>query len=714
MPAGTAIAKLIMDRFFNPKYAIQHGPGLTNVAQFPSVREGMVQTVPEIPYIVPNEIYRPKIYVTMDFSHVFTADFSESTRVVNQRPVSAETVKRAAMDMKGYFDYYFEYVLSFGGKGRRSRLATLITRALEQDTEDDIILFMNYFLNFYLSSISVDKSVNDIGSATAVFRNQVNFIGSGEHKHKVKLFFDETFSILRQIFVPMVPIMIWARGRIYRDWYFPIFDGYITSINPSESGGGQDQVSLNCRDSLELARISQEMVNPSIIQFDEIVRQSNVNIFSQPLYGLDHLQIFRTMFLGGKLAYDPEQQRILPGNPIFEKSSRLNFMALGNYKDSNDVDPAGKHPDEVVEQEAAIHQDQFNLKTALEKTSHVKRPRYVMTWGTSITPYRIFSTTSPQIFTAEFTSRLDIIKNIADLVYFNFYVDGWGHICYHPMRLTNDFLLYDNKAAKPTDLDKPTGTPFPHKHIFPGVQLLGSEESFTKNNRINSEELITFLRVSGTNPFLSGTAGELVDLIGSAIDLEKMAKFGYRRRSVKNPLFNFNVQLPGKSGRKASFMDLVAKSLMQYNNAELHTTQQSIPFRPELQLARPIFNPYDRNVYYCQSMSHTVNINADATTSINGNYGRKEKEMPPDLYSFILLSEKIFELNGQIPPLSQFSTQEEVEEYYQEFFALDKIPFLDWVDDLVDQREMFDAYEKKLNELRSQDDTSIFDEGEEG
>jgi len=474
-----------------------------------------------------------------------------------------------------------------------------------------------------------------------------------------------------------------------------MFDGFLTSISPSDSGGGNNQLSLNCRDSLELARISTEMINPSVIQVDEIIKQQHINIFSQPMYGLDHLEIFKTMFLGGKLLYDPEKNKLRPESPTFNRDASLNFMSLGNYAESSDNDPSKISPDNLSELYSAIHKNDFSIEYALKLTSHKHRPRFVSMWGSGITPYRLFSTTSPQVFTAEFSTRLDIIQNIAQMVYFNFYVDGFGTIHYHPMRMGNEFLYYDIITnAGGSKLIK-------HPHLFPGSQIIGPHETFSKSLRANVEELTTFMRVTGQNPFISSTEPEKIDLIGSAIDLDKMARFGYRRKSVQNPLFNFNVMLPGKNGKKVSFMDLVAKSLMQYMNSELYTLQTSIQFRPELQIARPVFTAYDSDIFYCNSLSHTININSDATTNLNANFGRKELEMAPDLFTFILISEGAFRLNGEIPSLSAQASDEEIQEYYQRNFSINELQFLEWIDQLDKYQQQFSEYEKLKSQQNS-------------
>ena len=48
----------------------------------------------------------------------------------------------------------------------------------------------------------------------------------------------------------MVPVMVWAKGRFYKDWWFPIFDGYVMSVEPSDNNGFA-QLTITCRDLVE-------------------------------------------------------------------------------------------------------------------------------------------------------------------------------------------------------------------------------------------------------------------------------------------------------------------------------------------------------------------------------------------------------------------------------------------------------------------------------
>jgi hypothetical protein len=156
------------------------------------------------------------------------------------------------------------------------------------------------------------------------------------------------------------------------------------------------------------------------------------------------------------------------------------------------------------------------------------------------------------------------------------------------------------------------------------------------------EELITFLRVSGEDETIQGgDSSQLIGLYGSSTDKKMLARYGYRRQEVQNNLFNMNVEIVKG---KVSFLDVAAAVLMQFMNAELFTRQTVVAFRPELEIASPVFFTEDNSVFYINSVDHNITVGGDATTSINCSFGRKDYELPPDLNSFLLQTQVAYNL----------------------------------------------------------------------
>ncbi|MFA5132676.1 MAG: hypothetical protein WC444_05140 [Candidatus Paceibacterota bacterium] len=686
MSNAQALSGLILQALYSGK--LKHGFGDSEdrrIVNHPRVIYGLSSSDPEIPYVIPNEAFTPRFCVSFDFTHTFT-----TAGIGFKRPVSEDTLYRVGSDLSRFFRYYFEYVLSYGKSNKKSAESRLVDWSIGV-YEDDLNLFVNWMINLFISSVTTNSAIHQIGSAVI----EINDNNTYKYNNRNRLFYDTSFSILSQLFVPMVPVMIWAKGRLYPNYWFPIFDGFITAPNIATRGGFQS-ITLNCKDSLEIARISTEMVNPSILQIEEVKTQQSINIFNMPFYGLDHFDIFLTMFHGGKLVYHAEKNRLVPSDPEFHNTSATNFSALLGFNRIDDYQSRLK-PHEIAQTKYAIHRDDFSLKKAIKQTSYTERKRNTVMWGNKITPYRILNYAAPKVYEAEFSSRLEVMQNVAQMTYYDLYVNGYGDVCYHPMRLSNEFLR--NEAIyKSGDQNAEE-----FKQAFPGVNIIGPHECTSTNELLNIDELTTFLRLTGKHPFFSSEVAETLLLTGSAVDENLWNRFGYRRKSLTNPLFNINVELFTKNGKKVRFMDMAARILMSFMNAELHTLSYSMIFRPEMRLAFPVLNPYTSDVFYCQSLSHNITVNGEATTTINGGYARKERESPSDLFSFLVMSQRLFDLNGKLPvPPASFNA-ESVKEYYESNFGISSMQFISWLDEMVNQQEKFEEYERQKSRERSVD-----------
>jgi len=647
-------------------YSVRHGPGQQHEAFFPFVKNYFVPSL-GIPYIVPDNTYRPEILVAIDFNHTFVLAETDAdgNQLPGQRPVSQETLQRVGHNLLQFFSYYFEYVLSYGKNWKKSPLYDALMQARVMGNNEEISLFINYLINFFITSVTVNKVSSGIGSATIDIRDSYNLTKDG----KLRLFFDKTFNILSQLFAPMLPIMVWSKGRMYKDWTFPLFDGYITSISDSNTEGFTS-LTLECRDSLELARVSYEMVQPSIIQVGERSTKEAINIFNKPFYGIDHFEIINAMFVGGSLKWDPVKGRIADitvadtdAKSKNKKSGYLSFFGLGNFGVATNATADGSGgTDEALDlfvENGAYRKDNFSLRKALELTKHTRK-RFVSSWGSETTPYRIWNTQSVKTFESSFDSRLSIIQGVAEMVYYNLYVDGFGNVRYHPIRLGTDFLKYDLVYLKENN------DPVHHERLFPGMQVIGPEEIISTSSSYNVEELKTFLHLEGFYPF-SDADPRVVDLVGSYTATNLLRRFGYRRGSVTNPLFNVNPKLVTRDGDHVKFMDLAARELLMFENAQLYTRQDNIVFRPELEVASPLFIVPDREIFYVNSLTHNIPIGAEPTTSINSNFGRSELMPAPDLYTYIVKSENLYRVNtrkDQLPELPGLRFQTDFEKKF--------------------------------------------------
>ena len=691
MAAYDALVKLVVKKLYGDSYPVTVGTFNPVTVYHKQANPSISKTVPNLCSIIPDECFKPEVMVCFDFLSTYTLDLPGKPLSEAQRLVPAAVLKNAAARIYGFYKYYFDSTNSYGKKKSKKNNALNIYGESEAKLNE----ILNIILNYFFMNATVDKSLNQTGTCSLRFSDNSYTSGC----KRLQILYDTMSDVLSQLFVPMVPISIWAKGRLYKDYYVPLFTGVITSTEFVNSAGFAE-ISLRCKDVLELARISQEMVNPALMPQGEIISQSYINIISTPLTGNGHKEIFKTMFKGGGLAYKNTTKKVIAetAKPGQDTKTSLIFSRLGDFKfyDSGDnVDLVNQ----AMEESCGVHKDQFSISVAIEKISS-NHKKSIITWGNDITPYRVFENQNPDTFFSSFESRLSIIQKTAELVYFNFYVDGLGNVHYHPMCMANSFLEYDTRYAVRVSKN--------HKHMFPHSQVISGEETFSLSKQINVDELITHLVVGGRDNYIGDNKDNsaFLGMIGKATDWVLMRRFGYRRAGVDNPLLNVGkLELPGLNGKKVAYVDYVAYSLLKYMNSELHNAQISMVFRPELRLGLPIFIEPDGDVFYVQSISHSITVNGEATTTVNANFGRKEEASPPDLFSYMVMSEKLYkdpgsaELNAT-PPV--FTTVADLQTWYEQHFSgvgLGMVQYILEMDRIETERLKF--MDEQLNSVQS-------------
>ena len=698
------IRDILVQELFNLSRATACGPGFQDTQFFLENHPNISNEIPGVPYLIPQECFHPKVAIAIDFLHQFVMNISsKDSPIQGRRLVDPTILKKEAARILEFVKYYFEYTQSYVNTNADGSAGYVTTDALSNvniEDENSINRFLNEIFNYFITQITVSKTRRDIGTATINFKNVRNY----RNNTSTSALTNQALSMFYQLLTPMLPIKIWARGRLYSNYYFPIFDGYIVTINTKDSAGFCE-IELACKDVLELARFSSEMISPSLIVMGELVKTNSINLQAMPFYKHDHMEVFQKLFMGGNLEFDPSGRRDkydtyvdANGNVIkkvfvegigfvdrdavgsmvqkyvnatikrglisiskFVKSlgspspgpgtsgevQAVNMQQLDNFNFFTNVSAnAGLSADSATDLEEydAIPQNSFSISRMIHDVSHTQNPRRVLAWGSEITPYRIFQNQAVNDFSSDFSSRFDILKQIAEMTYYDFHVDGAGTVHYHPFRFINDYLTNDAIYIRNGETTRTK-----HKDVWPGVYVVGPEEILNNSPIVNSEEMVTFLRLTGRNSDIADLGAELGDLVGTAVHREFLSRFGYRRGVAENPLFNFNFSLyPDATDKKKTdlrFMDLAAAAVIQYRNAELYNTTCSIIFRPEMDVARPIYFAEDHTVFYINSVTHTIDIGGEATTVINASFGRKDYELPPDLDSFILMQEGAFK-NG--------------------------------------------------------------------
>lgn len=610
----------------------------------------------EVVSVVPDHIYRPRIKVAIDFNHVYTLNLDQAKadelNIQNgSRIIPKKTLISLAIDIANYYLVFFETLsIKMDTKSKIQDSMQALLQNISSGNDDAINLFLNQFINMFITNINVDRSLNQIGNATVTLRDSTYI----KNNVRRSAFFDNAKNYLYQLFSPYLPISIWVNGRIYQDCYFPIYNGFIFTVNPKDSQGYK-QLDLICKDMLEFCNISTEMLNPSIIQLTDIKNQNYINIYSKPMYGMSHIQIFKTMFEGGSLAYSEDVASIIntttddkgttEGKNVTENNSSndqstsgssLNISSLGFFFDRlseyNDFINGDKnyYTRGYIKQ---IDKNQPILSEIINRTSYTKNNRSLIYWGENLTPFSIFSLQSMRVYSSDFASRFAILQEISGNTFYNFYISAYGDVCFHPLRLSNDYfineLIYKSNNNKINKI----------KHKFSGIYTINKHEILDATTTFNIDVLVTYLVFKGLASVDNTVSSEPGNLYGIAIDKKLMERYGYRRNEIQKEFLNENPTIKDSTGKTFKFFDMVATELLKYTNGELQTKTVNIILRPEMELGYPVYFTENDEVYYIQSISHNIAIGGSATTTINCNLGRKSYESPPDLYSYMLTNE---------------------------------------------------------------------------
>lgn len=612
--------------------------------------------------VIPGVTYHPEIKVVIDFMSYFTIDFNPQGDTIAKRSrlVLPSVLLDRAKSLANFWAYYFNDAAFADAslektlekisdtdvrsdiKGNQKQYITVVKKVLEKlnkDNEEEANKFINHILNMFITDIQIERNLKDIGNCSITFRDNIYQTHNAAIQHRDTLFFKSFCNVLNQLFSPMLPVSVWAKGRIYPTKWFPIFTGYIFQTTPADKEGFTT-FTVICKDVLELARISTEMVNPALCVFEQIKKQDTIQLYSQPFYNKSMWEIATLMFQGGKMdtsensSTGQTDKRSNKNDTTSASSGSIQFHQLAN--NIRVINQENALFSELNKQATLDYNNQTNLNSFLTKLRHYK---YVLLWGEDVSPYKNWSFASPKNFTSQFTSRYEILKLAAQRGYLEFYADGAGNVRIHPMRLSNKF--FENDAMYVRTFEQNT-TKLPKD--FSSATIITPHETLSSNKLFDIQNMATFLRIGGS-PAEFGTTNEdyatQFDILGSYVDRQLISKYGFRMSEIIEETYHYNPTVKGKKGTY-KFLDLAARELLRYRNGELYTRTTNIVFRPELELANPIYFTDSKEVFYVQSITHNISIGGSATTTINCNFGRSENELPPMLWDFIVAEQKMF------------------------------------------------------------------------
>lgn len=514
--------------------------------------------------------------------------------------------------------------------------------------EENPLVFFNLMVNSFISSVVVDRTRKGESTAHLELRFQ-------NYEYP---FFEATWDIFEQVFSPMFPVRIYMKSR-FKNELIPVFTGYVTDFTYSDSSGFLS-ISLGCTDVTKLLEINPINIAPAIVEW---------RAFGQPLFDKDGR--FRGRVVANVFT-QMTAENILKTLILGTQGAPQRLINLG----ISSVDGLGVAR-EVRKQLLVKEQTENDNKAGAirEKRNIVNyfyriipasvfKPELIY-GATKIVPYLYLDMAESPIFQSDIVSRMDVIRDLSDRTYHEFFADEVGNFWFVPLRLNPAFLIYD------IILDKKKESSFKRiKNVDPRTYILTEDEIISASFTVNDRAMVSAVDVFGEYPFTEGGAGNDImtwALRGFYTDSKLVRQIGVRWQRVKMPLLNnLNLALSGElvraleqkqitqlreagktkeadelkqkmnrvlammranSSNLQGLLNQLAKVYLQYLNSTAYTSSVSLVLRPEMNVAKPVYFPNRKELFYIDSISHSITVGSEASTKLTLSSGRKEDEI---------------------------------------------------------------------------------------
>jgi hypothetical protein len=455
------------------------------------------------------------------------------------------------------------------------------------------------------------------------------------------------------------------RGRFANKMY-PVFTGYITNTSYSNRGGYWS-ITLDCSDVTKLLSINPINVNPAIAErrmFGRVFVDEDFKIsaWSFPFTNMKLEDIIRTLIEGTRKEALTETGRIaVDGIGLIEMWKNPLFPTPEEKKSGENVKGEKFEGVKFVIEAYKFFEPKIRIYTSYD-----------------IVPYKYLDLANRQVFSSDMVSRMDIIREVVERTFHEFFADEVGDFVLLPMRINYKFLKYDFIDPQ----TKKFGRFKSREDIKDGTYILTEDEVLNMSLSFSDKEVYTAVDVYGEYPFTSGSS-EYVEwaLRGFAQDYALIKRLGLRWLRRKEPLINnMDLLLQGDSGKKLqeqleaqhkeleeawnreqdpkkkkelennllaleaslhslinaekknpkdvqALLDAYANALLRFLNSKAYSGSVSLVLRPEMVPAKPVYIPDRDELFYIDSVTHSITVGGNATTDLTLTLGRKTNEV---------------------------------------------------------------------------------------
>lgn len=411
------------------------------------------------------------------------------------------------------------------------------------------------------------------------------------------------------VFRPMQEIEIWMRGRYLvneEPRYYPVFWGIITNVN-LDTGPDVYNINITCQDILKWWQVTTLNVNPSLIDLQLFGQRPQFmqHIFSNfnPYEIILALSVIGFGDLVGAKnlsnAEDPQFITLLNQelranrgelikywqNRFGNISRRLKIFGVNGYRLNRDV------KDVNVKQFA----EEFWRQTAAGRSQASKLPGLLYDEDIfSAFRFDEFIGSGPALLESVTESKLDIARNAAMSIGFEFFMDTNGDIVFKP-----PFYNMDVRDAGP-------------------VYTIRDEDIINLSINVDADQIYT--RADITGRFLQlRQDDQQAAVYGYYIDYNLARQYGIR-----------NIEETVGYLRTSRSCYAYAVSKLSRENAKARTASVTIVGRPELRLGRPIYIESEDAFFYIMGISHSFNFGSGFTTTLDLQASRHKYHKPDE------------------------------------------------------------------------------------
>ncbi|MFA5732779.1 MAG: hypothetical protein WC934_12350 [Acidithiobacillus sp.] len=398
------------------------------------------------------------------------------------------------------------------------------------------------------------------------------------------------------ILKPMMEVEIYMKGRFSSD-YFPVFWGLIGSISENYSDGSRS-LSISCSDILRWWQLTNVNIKPSATsaQYTNNVMIANSTSFAGKNPHEIIIELAKTTM--GNLT---------PPQGYINKRNNSDQIEFDYNKDSNKLieywekrfQQLGRHlrlfgADVVVENlkqspttnSKQLIDDLVSLNQKNEEYDIIYRCVINKEGIEKFTPYHVFETSGSDAYTSIMRNKLEIAKDVSEIMQWEFFCDLNGEIVFKP-----PFYNLDVRNNKASVIDK--------------LDILN--ESYT----INEGGILTRIDVQGRIHQSVNSSSPVV--YGYFQDHILAKKYGLRVETVEIPFVNTADQCT-----QYAALELGRRNALEY------TGSITIIGRPELRLGYPVYISHRDEFYYLVGIDHSFSFGGDFDTTLT-LVGRRKK-----------------------------------------------------------------------------------------